>query len=285
MTKPHLCYPDISPVAVGGLGGSGTRLIAQHLKDTGFYIGSLLNEANDNLLFTLLFKRTTILSISDADFDALIDIFVKSMTGETDFTPQQLQLAEHLAAQYANPQIKAWLSAHGNPLLYQVHRHKPDNPWGWKEPNTHITLDRLITRFPKLKYVHVMRNGLDVAYSSNQRQLKLWGKHFLGESVAPTPYYALKFWCIIHQRVLAMAESNPGQFMLLNYDNLCAYPEQEIDKLLGFLSIEPSSAVTKQLAKSVQPPTSIGRFRRHDLGQFAEEDIAFVQFLGFDVRV
>mgnify|MGYP004007565703 CR=1 FL=1 len=46
-----------SPVAIGGIGGSGTRLIASVLRDIGFFLGADLNEASDNLWFTLLFKR------------------------------------------------------------------------------------------------------------------------------------------------------------------------------------------------------------------------------------
>jgi len=50
-------YSTEAPVAIGGVGGSGTRLIAQCLKELGYFIGSDLNESNDNLLFTALFKR------------------------------------------------------------------------------------------------------------------------------------------------------------------------------------------------------------------------------------
>ena len=56
---------DHSPVAIGGVGGSGTRLIAQLLMELGVYMGSDRNDANDNLWFTLLFKRIEILFASD----------------------------------------------------------------------------------------------------------------------------------------------------------------------------------------------------------------------------
>jgi RNase adaptor protein for sRNA GlmZ degradation len=46
-----------SPVVVGGVGGSGTRLIADILMELGYYIGSDLNKSLDNLAVTLLFKR------------------------------------------------------------------------------------------------------------------------------------------------------------------------------------------------------------------------------------
>jgi hypothetical protein len=41
----------------------------------------------------------------------------------------------------------------------------PISMWGWKEPNTHVVLDRLWAELPRLKYVHVRRHGLDMAFS------------------------------------------------------------------------------------------------------------------------
>jgi len=46
-----------SPVIVGGVGGSGTRVIAELLSNFGYYIGNDLNRSMDNLLYTFLFKR------------------------------------------------------------------------------------------------------------------------------------------------------------------------------------------------------------------------------------
>ena len=44
-------------IAIGALGGSATRVVAQILKDYGIFIGFDLNDAFDNLLFTRLFKN------------------------------------------------------------------------------------------------------------------------------------------------------------------------------------------------------------------------------------
>jgi hypothetical protein len=47
-------------VAVGGVGGSGTRLVAHVMLELGYYLGPDLNESLDTLWFTLLFKRPEI---------------------------------------------------------------------------------------------------------------------------------------------------------------------------------------------------------------------------------
>ena len=43
-------------VAVGGIGGSGTRLIASLLESLDYYIGNDLNISKDNLFFSFLFR-------------------------------------------------------------------------------------------------------------------------------------------------------------------------------------------------------------------------------------
>ena len=69
MKESNLLSSHTHPVVIGGVGGSGTRLIAQCLNELGFFLGPDLNEANDNLWFTLLFKRTRILTSSEEEFN------------------------------------------------------------------------------------------------------------------------------------------------------------------------------------------------------------------------
>ena len=47
----------LGPVAVGGVGGSGTRLIASMVSSLGYEMGSNLNHSQDDLTFAVLFKR------------------------------------------------------------------------------------------------------------------------------------------------------------------------------------------------------------------------------------
>ena len=50
-------FLNAGPVVVGGIGGSGTRVITQILSGLGYYMGGDLNESEDFLGYTLLFKR------------------------------------------------------------------------------------------------------------------------------------------------------------------------------------------------------------------------------------
>lgn len=283
MNRPYLWRRYDDPVVVGGIGGSGTRLIAECLIRLGYFLGSDLNEANDNLWFTLLFKRIDILSASDEEFDELLEIVLLGMRGVDTFSERQIEKINTAAAQPRGQLSATWLRRRAHTLLARQPTSLSDCKWGWKEPNTHVVLDRLLGRLHKMKYIHVARNGLDMAFSDNQNQLALWGSHFIPAPMRITPYYSLKYWCSVHQRILAIGSSMGSNFMFLNYDEFCANPTLGSKRLCEFLELEVPDEANK-LIGLIRPPSSIGRFRRYGAGVFAAEDIAYVASLGFDVR-
>lgn len=277
--------PTLSaPVAVGGVGGSGTRLIASILKELDFYIGSDLNVANDNLWFTLLFKHTRVLSLDESEFRKVVDLFKSRMCGHAEFADDDIRQVTAIGeiGHFNHP--PEWLcqrvdSFINTPSIENISR------WGWKEPNTHVVLDKLITCMPSMKYIHVARNGLDMAYSGNQNQLRNWGTHFLQHSVETNPSVSLQYWCHIHKRIVEIGEGmGKNQFLLLNYDSLCRDPEKGLNQLLTFLEVDVSPEIIGRLSRLVQEPSSIGRFKEYGLNQFQDDDIAYVRELGFDTQ-
>ena len=272
-----------SPVVVAGIGGSGTRLIAQILQKLGFYIGSDLNSQLDNLWFTLLFKTEDLPSISNVAFSIRLDIFLRAMTCDSQFNALELELIEKLT-QHDRPQHPAlWLQYRSKSLLDRKSHPHNNGLWGWKEPNSHIVLDRLHKKIPGMKYIHVMRNGLDLAFSQNQNQLSLWGKHFIGGDLQQSPYYSLKYWCMVHQRIRQLGAKMGPRFLLLNYDNFCSSPEKSLKALIQFLGMEIEGALFDDLLSIIKTPDSIGRYQQHPIDCFDSMDIEFVRSLGFKV--
>jgi hypothetical protein len=133
-----------------------------------------------------------------------------------------------------------------------------------------------------MKYIHVARNGLDMAHSANQNQLRFWGSHFVGPSCQVSPYYSLKYWHRVHQRVLEIGESMQARFLLLNFDHLCMNPATGIKTLLKFLEWTVSASQIGELCSLVRVPDSLGGFKRNGIHIFDPADVAFVRKLGFD---
>jgi hypothetical protein len=279
--------PTVPIVAIGGVGGSGTRLVAQIIAGLGWSLGDDLNEAVDNLWFTLLFKRPDLWSGDrhDPEFVRATEAFRAAMSGDRQLDAGQEAWVRSLAID--RPQHdRAWLLQRVESLLAAVRTgRRQTRPWGWKEPNTHIFVDRLADTYPEMQYIHVVRNGLDMAYSANQNQLKLWGPRFLGSPPEPGPRAALRYWCLVEQRITRIAEQRPGRVMRLNFDAFCKAPEGQLDALMSFLGIRSDAAVTGSLLPLLRVPDSIGRFKAHGLGMFDASDVEYVRAQGFDTRI
>jgi len=158
--------------------------------------------------------------------------------------------------------------------------------WGWKEPNTHIYLEYLAKYFDDLKYIHVIRNGLDMAFSRNQSQLFNWGEIFgiSLNSSEPLPKKSLQYWIKANKRAISFGhELLNKRFLIVNFDNLCLNPKGEIALLVDFLEIDIKSIKLHELEKLPKKPKSTGRYRDQDLSIFNKEEIEAVIDLGFDV--
>lgn len=272
-----------SPIAVGGVGGSGTRLIAGMLRDAGFHIGNDLNRADDNLWITLLFKEPSLLDAPQETKHALMDIFAHAMVGGEAWEKEHVDLVKKIASKNRPYCTKYWLKLRAKTLLTRNSRSDGGcAPFGWKEPNTHFFIDSFKEKYPNLKYIHVCRNGLDMAHSGNQNQVTLWGKYFIEGLDKIGPNESLKFWCIANKRVLHICEQQKIDHLVVNFDNLCTNTKEELSKIAAFLHIDYK--IIEKYESIIKIPKSIGRFRSSNTEIFDRNDIAYVEHLGFDIR-
>ena len=270
-----------SPVVIGGIGGSGTRLVAEILEAVGYFLGSDLNAARDNLWFTLLFKRPVILSCPEDEFHRLVELFLKAMAGGAGFTVDDRAMVSRLATVPRDQHPVSWLKERATSLTSQEERpSRQDQAWGWKEPNTHVVLDRLDRAIGGMKYVFVSRHGFDMALSSNQNQARLWGPLFLGEPYEATPRYSLRYWCVAHRRVLSIAGTMGDRFLFVKYDDVCKDPIAAVARIAGFIGLNGADML-QRLTGFVRPSASIGRHKSLGLEAFDKDDIAYVESLGF----
>lgn len=272
------------PVAVGGLGGSGTRLVARLLQELGFFLGGeSVNESQDSLLFTFLFARPEILVTSDQEFRSLLDSFVRSMRTGAPCDPAARHYVRRLWLRWLDDEPTPGLLAQARVLTDGAKSAAQQAPWGWKEPNTFLVLPRLHRFLPGLRYIHVIRNGVDTAYSQNLGQLLRWGPWLLSRPVAPSPADALSYWCAAHRWVLAYAPRLKSRFLLLNFDRLCVDPLAELPALVSFVGLNWNPLLEQRLLRLIQPPPTLGRYRNLGLERFSIDDLNYVESLGFNI--
>lgn len=138
--------------------------------------------------------------------------------------------------------------------------------WGWKEPNSHVVLPELLATFPDLRYVHVVRDPLDMAFSANTTQLRLWGPlHGVEVPREPDqiPNAQLAWWLESTRRVLDMAKQMESRFLLIRFESFCAAPEEHIRHLAQLAELEVTDDELARAGAHVVMPTSAGRWRSH----------------------
>ncbi|BCB06062.1 sulfotransferase family protein [Bacillus sp. KH172YL63] len=244
------------PVVIGGVGGSGTRVVTEIVKQLGYFMGDDTNFANDNILFAHYFFKQEwykeFARIEEASFyQSLIE-----------FEDAEMKSVADASESYIG--------------------------WGWKNPPTHIYLDYLSHHFPHLKYILVIRNGLDMAYSANQNQLHHLGSFFsvsLPDDESLHPKASLEYWIKANERAIQIGRSLLGKrFYILRYEELCENPEKEITKLIKFLGTSHRKDSIAELASLISTPETIGRYKQQDLSIFSKKDLTAVRRLGFKVE-
>lgn len=275
-------------IAIGALGGSGTRVVAEILENLDIFIGNDLNGAKDNLLYTRLFKNINWYKSSSIE-DRFIrhQIFEKCMTGVNLSFSERI---EFFKAAKSNTLWKSSLSYYKNIFFgSSLIASKSHNKWGWKEPNTHIFIEDIHRYFKGLKYIYVIRHGLDMAYSSNKQQLHNWGflyginvnSNDTAESLAKKQ---LQFWIKSSERAISLGQELFNEnFYILNHQKLCEKPRAEIEKLVSFLSLNINEEQIKNIAKLPKMPRTSGRYKSKDISVFSEEELNKTKSLGFTI--
>lgn len=289
-TLNHLSGPTI----IGGLGGSGTRIVAQIMDAAGIFMGAEIDDAYDIRLWAWYVEYYA-------------PLFKKDMNHRQIFLRQMKRFQRRYSAPF-DGSLNRWLGSlmdlrdrifHGATFKvcmeeFKKYRSLPKfsvvhyQGWGWKSPPAMHRLKELGSFYQNLKYVHVMRNGLDMAYSGNQRQFKQWAP-FYGIQVNNDTYEVsqyIDFWIQVNQSVLEQAQKYlPNRFYVLNFEKLCDQPRDEIEKLFDFLELPPDRERVTECAKLVRPPSSRKRYQNHDLTSVQTSQLHVLKQMGFNVAI
>ncbi len=232
------------PLLIGATGGSGTRAVAQLVHRAGVWIGSELNDSWDALPLGLYSNRW-------------IDRFWSATAGWRHPLPAELRgaMAEDLA------QV---LRGHLKPLLEGPERGRW-TAWGWKEPRCMYLLPFWCSLFPGLRFLHLLRDGRDMAFSGNQNQLAKHGATVLGPAWAERsqPERSIALWARVNSRVAAYGEKTlKERYLAVRFEALCASPAEAGGRVLAFFGLSPELA--ERAVEVVSPPATVGRFLGHD---------------------
>ena len=281
-------------LSIGGLGGSGTRLFVDICEKLGFDFGepALRLGGHDNLLFTHFFKRPDWFNglPSGDDFELAASVFAALSSGQMDDADLRKLVPELRKIGEIHDRFERPTGSGGHVVDALLETYKADwcgVRWAWKEPNTHIFIDRLLPFFPDMKYIHVTRHGLDMAFSNNRQQFLNWSKALTGHPPdldKPLPPQMLDFWLYSELRLTKLQAQAEFQDRILrvDYDMLCAEPADGIARITRFLDIQSSTELQSDLLPMIRP-TSRGRYKDQDLSAFTQSQLKAVEDAGFPI--
>ncbi|HRP74948.1 MAG TPA: sulfotransferase [Azoarcus taiwanensis] len=218
------------PVVVGALGGAGTRLLVSILRRAGVFMGSWVDHrTEDSQPFRVFLTRWFNPLVSHL----LHGTSIVRSTVDADF---ERSLRIHLMA-------------------------GGDGRWGWKNPRNMWLLPFYAARYPDMKFLHLIRDGRDMALSDNQNLLRDSGRLLLGSEWQGSPVESqLALWELGNKtaRTRAQALLAPGNYLLVRYEDLCLRPAVIIPEIIRFVGGDVEVTDIDALTALVRPSSRIG---------------------------
>lgn len=237
------------PVIVGATGGSGTRIFGWMLQQLNGYIGHELNHAFDSLSLTRFLTDNIVEAFSN--MSSGFKSFDKPMSDEFEHA-----LGKHLAS------------------------YSGQNLWGWKNPVSMFFLPFFHSSFKNMKFIHVVRDGRNMAISKNQNQYKkIYGPNGVEENISVG---MAKLWseanCLVNDYGTQFMQES---YLILRYEDLCLEPDRCSAELMNFLGIQSDSMnLSNRVDKSLSA-VKYDALENNELRQITEAAIVGLNRFGY----
>jgi hypothetical protein len=223
------------PNVIGATGGSGTRVVAEFVGEAGMYIGENLNFAGDAIAF-----------------GSYSDRWINAFLGSPDGLPAQVTADMTL-------ELASVVEDHCSALSEEA------RCWGWKEPRSIYLAPFFSSCMPDLRFLHVVRDGRDMAFSRNQQQLMKHGPAALQGRVSwRRPVRSIALWNRVNLAAAEFGERALGsRYLPVRFEDLCTDPVRTIERIYAFFGLDGDAQAA---AAHVSPPEGLGRWRERRTG-------------------
>jgi len=242
------------PVFIGATGGSGTRIVAKMLDEAGVFLGSDLNEAWDSLPWSAFYRHW-------------IPVY-HGWNGKPMTVLQRARMDR--ACQAAAIRHRAGMARAGG-------------PWAAKNPRCIYLLAYLAEMWPGMRFIHVVRDGRDIAFSANQAQVACYHQHVIGGGHdQPMAVRAIQLWNRVNLEACQVGrQALPDRYLCVRLEDLCRDPQRTARILFQFVAVpsDPNSATVL-----VAPPPTLQRWRQQDpalVEQLSEAGNAALRQFGY----
>jgi hypothetical protein len=219
-----------APIIVGGSGHSGTRAVIDVVSAGGVFTGvnrlTKRPDSGDLRILGLL--------------DTWVGKYINGSMSSAELSTMKRKFARRLR-------------------IYFPIRSKA---WGFKNPRTMLLLPFLHDLFPSMRFVHVIRDGRDIALGNPLSQQNQYAAKFLSplEQLLSTEEKMILYWGRANEKARDFASSKlPDRYLLVRWEDLCRSPRETVTNLLEFCSC-PAERVNTSIGL-IARPTSMGRWK------------------------
>jgi hypothetical protein len=147
-------------------------------------------------------------------------------------------------------------------------------PWGWKQPRSIHFLPLLHRRYPDMRFIHVVRDGRDLAFGRETAYRINHGVDGTGVYSAakampadmagqPSQVRMTAFWAKVNMLAAEFGEREMGDgYRRIRLEDICAAPQDAVRELFAFIGSDPDDDVVRRTAADVVWPRTIGLHRR-----------------------
>ncbi len=134
------------------------------------------------------------------------------------------------AASYQQPEEEFFYAFYVRFLeLYRAKRER--EIVGLKTPFNEFYFSKIIRVFPKTKFIHVVRNPLDVAVSLKEAKKRWWG--------GKIDYHShIRLWKKSAQMAIENLERYPARYFVIKYEDIVFQPEESVKNMCAFLEVD-----------------------------------------------
>jgi hypothetical protein len=217
---------------------SGTSLVTRLLAELGIHMGSWLSRDAEAVHFQRINRRIYAAAGSKwGEVDSLIQAMQSSS-----FVRQQAEVARRVLFQEKRfpgrrTEIERFF---GRDLWSRIERNEAVT-WGWKDPRTTLVFPIWLHLFPHARWVHVLRNGIDVAISLHRRSLiqrRKLRNRLIALDYSPSTLdlrYSFRLWEIYVSFVLEHQDLLPShRLLVVRYEELLADPRTLLQSIARF---------------------------------------------------
>jgi len=261
------------PIIILGMHRSGTSMLARFLEDAGLFIG---------------YKKET---NSEAIFFRDINEWILREANVSWDNPFNLEYLDIEFIKYIVHIIQIRLNIFSYKFLgprYIRYRciHNLDIKWGWKDPRNSILWPIWRVIFPNAKFIHIVRNPLDVATSLQLRAKRARSR--LGDSKATvrdlyTAFrlvksnytdsivtfdltYDIKLWEFYINSILKLEQELPKDSIIhIKYEDFLSDPYLYFKSILNFCDIYINEAKIKAIVSKVNQKRRFAFLKNEEL--------------------